>query len=47
MIRELTHLQAKWSYLQAKEIESLYKMSKLGYFIIVLKKEETGTEQGK
>lgn len=33
-------MQTKWSYLQAKEIEFLYKMFKLGYFMIVLKRKK-------
>lgn len=44
MIRELTHLQTKWSYLRAKEMESLHKMSRLGYFMIVLKRKKQGQE---
>lgn len=33
-------MQAKWSYLQAKEMEFLYKMFKLGYFMIILKRKK-------
>lgn len=45
MKRELTHLQSKLSYLQAKEMESLHKMSKLGYFMIALKRKKQGQDK--